>query len=216
MPIPRLVIDSTAGTTLMCLYGAEAGTDKSPYNMAGHRHPYTPVYSLLFGRLRDKPMRMAEIGLAMGASAEMWCKYFQHPETVIIGFDRDEQLSRGAQERVGDHRFRTGLMDVSVDGAVRKSLEASTSGSPLDILIDDSSHNHEHQIRIIREAFPFVKSGGMLIIEDIFRSTAQEEYENLIRPELAGCTEAFFIDCEHARKWSPGWDNDRMLVLIKA
>jgi predicted O-methyltransferase YrrM len=218
MPIPRLVIDSTAGTTLMCLYGAEAGTDKSPYNMAGHRHPYTPVYSLLFGRLRDHPVRMAEIGLAMGASAEMWCKYFQHPDALLMGFDRDEQLLRGAQERVGDHRFRTGLMDVSVDGAIQGALEGAVAagGGPLDVLIDDSSHNHEHQIRIIREGFPFVKSGGMLIIEDVFRSTAQEEYEVLIRPELARCSEAFFVDCEHVRKWSPGWDNDRMLVLIKA
>jgi predicted O-methyltransferase YrrM len=106
-------------------------------------------------------------------------------------------------------------MDVSVDGSVRDALAKAATGI-YDLIIDDSSHTHEHQIRIIREALPLVKPGGMLIIEDIFRSTPEEEYEKLIGPELAACAEAFFIDCEHKNKWSPGWDNDRLLVLIKA
>jgi demethylmacrocin O-methyltransferase len=220
MPIPRLVIDSTAAPTLLCLLGHETRTDKSPYNVVGHRHPYTPVYSLLFGHLRGRPVRFAEIGLAMGASAEMWCKYFEHPDALILGFDRDQGINRVVEGRVEDSRLRTGLMDVSVDGAVRAALEgAAAAGScdaSYDVIIDDSSHTHEHQIRIIREALPFVKSGGMLIIEDIFRSTAEEEYERLIGPEIAACSEVFFVDCEHKNKWSPGWDNDRLLVLIKA
>lgn len=218
MSIPRLVIDSTAAPTLLCLFGHQTGTDKSPYNAAGHRHPYTAVYTLLFARLSRQPVRFAEIGLAMGASAEMWSKYFQHPRAQILGFDRDEEINRNAVERVNDARFRSGMMDVSLDGAVRAALEAGAGGSDsgYDVIIDDSSHNHEHQIRIIREALPFVKSGGMLIIEDIFRSTAEEEYERLIGPEIAACSEVFFVDCEHKNKWSPGWDNDRLLVFIKA
>jgi predicted O-methyltransferase YrrM len=146
----------------------------------------------------------------------MWCKYFQHPRAQILGFDRDEEINKGVAQRVNDARFRAALMDVSVDGAVRGALEAGAGDSGYDVIIDDSSHNHEHQIRIIREALPFVKSGGMLIIEDIFRSTAEEEYERLIGPEIAACSEVFFVDCEHKNKWSPGWDNDRLLVFIKA
>jgi predicted O-methyltransferase YrrM len=215
MPIPRLVIDSTAAPTHMCVIGHEAATDKSPYNPAGHRHPYTPAYSLLFGSYKHKPIQFAEIGLAMGASAELWCKYFAHPEARIFGFDRDWGLLQGVRQRVQDPRLQLALMDVSVDGSVTDAL-ANTGASTYDVIIDDSSHNHEHQIRIIREALPLVKPGGMLIIEDIFRSTPEEEYEKLIGPELAGCAEVFFIDCEHQNKWSPGWDNDRLLVLIKA
>lgn len=215
MPIPRLVIDSTAAPTHMCILGHGAGTDKSPYNPAGHRHPYTPAYSLLFGCYKNKPIRFAEIGLAMGASAELWCKYFVHPEAQIFGFDRDWGFIQGVRQRVQDERLQLALMDVSVDGNVKDSL-ANTAAETYDIIIDDSSHSHEHQIRIIREALPLVRPGGMLIIEDIFRSTPEEDYEKLIGPELAVCAEAFFIDCEHNNKWSPGWDNDRLLVLIKA
>jgi predicted O-methyltransferase YrrM len=107
-------------------------------------------------------------------------------------------------------------MDVSVDENVRDSLLYASCGELYDVIIDDSSHDHGHQIRIIHEAFPLLRPGGMLIIEDIFRATAEEEYETLIQGELGACAEAFFVECEHKYKWSPGWDNDKLLVLIKA
>ncbi len=214
--IPKLVIDSSAAPTELCMLGQTAGTDKSPYNPAGHRHPYTAVYSLLFARYKHAPIHFAEIGIAMGASLELWSKYFKHPEARLVGFDRDWGLLNHAKERVGDPRLHVGLMDVSVDENVKNSLEnAVVAGEKYDVIIDDSSHNHEHQIRIIHEAFPLLKPGGMLIVEDIFRSTAEEEYSNLIQDELGACAEAFFVECEHKFKWSPGWDNDKLLVLVK-
>ena len=217
MPIiPRLVIDSTAAPTELCLVGHKAGTDKSPYNPLGHRHPYTAVYSMLFASLKYKPIRFAEIGVAMGASAEMWSQYFRHAATKLCLFDCDRALLEAVRARVSDPRIRTDVMDVSVDGDVGRGIATAAEEEGFDVIIDDSSHNHEHQIRIIREAFAHLKPGGMLIIEDIFRSTAEQEYEELIQGELAACAEAFFIECEHKNKWSPGWDNDKLLVLVKA
>jgi predicted O-methyltransferase YrrM len=214
--IPKLVIDSSAAPTELCVLGQMTGTDKSPFNPAGHRHPYTAVYSLLFARYKHNPIRFAEIGVAMGASLELWSKYFKHPNAYLVGFDRDWGLLHHAKERVGDPRLHVGLMDVAVDENVKDSLENASAGEKYDVIIDDSSHDHEHQIRIIREAFPHLKSGGMLIVEDVFRATAEEEYSNLIQGELGACAEAFFVECEHTYKWSPGWDNDKLLVLVKA
>jgi predicted O-methyltransferase YrrM len=211
--IPRIVIDSSDANTELCRIGRATGTDKSPYNTVAHRHPYTAVYSMLFAPLKNKPIRFAEIGVAGGASALLWEIYFRHSNAEICMFDRDEELLRRAQEHVG-RRFTFALMDVSVDGDVFRAL----GNDPYDVIIDDSSHDFEHQIRIIKEAWPLLKSGGMLIIEDIFRNEPEERYATaLVETKiLESATSVYFVMCEHKNRWSPGWDNDKLLVLVKA
>lgn len=220
-PIPRFVIESTNAITELCELGQEANTDKSPFNSRGHRHPYTPVYSMLFAQYKKRPIQFAEIGIAMGASAEMWERYFDHSGTAFHFFDRDEQLLDHLKGRVQSGRVRTGLMDVAVDGDVARGLRESIGAGRdavglYDVIIDDSSHDLEHQIRIVKEALPLVKSGGLLIVEDVFRATPEEEYTKALAAELAQCSFAYFVVCEHVWKFSPGWDNDKLLVLVKA
>jgi predicted O-methyltransferase YrrM len=128
-------------------------------------------------------------------------------------FDRDQDFLTHAEKLVGS-RVKTSLMDVAVDGDVDRALKASCS-ELYDVIIDDSSHEHGHQIRIIKEAFPLLKDGGMLIVEDIFRATDEEEYTREIRDILPQCAAAYFVVCDHKDRWSPGWDNDKLLVLVK-
>jgi predicted O-methyltransferase YrrM len=210
--IPRIVIDSSDASTELCRIGRAAGTDKSPYNTVAHRHPYTAVYSMLFSSLKNKPIRFAEIGVAGGASALLWEIYFTHPNAELRMFDRDEEFLRRAHKHVGN-RFTFALMDVSVDGDVFRAL----GNEPYDVILDDSSHDFEHQIRIIKEAWPLLKPGGMLIIEDIFRNESEERYAKaLFEIEiLESAVSTYFVVCEHKNRWSPGWDNDKLLVLVK-
>jgi predicted O-methyltransferase YrrM len=213
--ISRIVVDSSDAITDLCILGQSFGTDKSPYNTAAHRHPYTGVYSMLFSMLRFKPVRFAEIGIAAGCSARMWDVYFIHPEAQIIMFDRDTKFMENADATTGP-RVKVGLMDVEVDGDVRRALQESSGGKEYDVIIDDSSHAFEHQIRIVKEAWPLLKSGGILVVEDIFRSRAEEDYVGELAAILPLCAASYFVMCEHKLKWSPGWDNDKMLVLVKA
>lgn len=211
--IPRIVIDSSDATTELCRIGRAAGTDKSPYNTVAHRHPYTAVYSMLFAPLKNKPIRFAEIGVAGGASALLWDIYFSHRDTELRMFDRDQNFLDRARNHVGG-RFTFELMDVSLDGDVSRAL----GQDKYDVIIDDSSHDFYHQIRIINEAWPCLKSGGMLIVEDIFRNESEERYTKaLFEAEiLENAATTYFVHCEHKDKWSPGWDNDKLLVLVKA
>ena len=214
--ISRLVIDSSQAITELCLLGHEYGADKSPINPKGHRHPYTPVYTMLLSSLKNRPITFAEIGVAGGASACVWSGYFTHPEARIRMFDRDEKFLAECREGVGagtgEMRLTADLMDVSVDGDVARAL----GDVEYDVILDDSSHEFGHQMRIVHEALPKLKRGGLLIVEDVFRSIAEEEYAEALKDVLPACSAAYFVLCEHRLRWSPGWDNDKLLVLVKA
>ena len=211
--IPRLVIDSSDAMTELCFLGKATGTDKSPYNTRTHRHPYTAVYNMLFSPFKNKPVNFAEIGVAAGSSAVLWNLYFKSTDTRIHMFDSDQNFLDHAKDFVGA-RCSFAKMDVSVDGDVERALKESHPGE-YDVILDDSSHNHGHQIRIIKEAFPLLRQGGLLIVEDIFRSTAEDEYTRELGSILPLCSAAYFVVCEHKDRWSPGWDNDKLLILVK-
>jgi len=215
--IQRITIDSSDAMTELCFLGKSTGADKSPYNICRHRHPYTAVYNMLFASLKNKPIEFAEIGVAAGCSAILWDMYFTSEHMRLHYFDRDASFLEHGRQMTGG-RTNYSLMDVSVDGEVVRALRQSFGEGTVqyDVILDDSSHEHEHQIRIIKEAFPLLKPGGLLIIEDIFRSTPEEEYERELLDILPQCSAAYFVMCEHKDRWSPGWDNDKLLVLVKA
>jgi hypothetical protein len=209
--IQHIVIDTTQSVTELCRIGQYFGADKSPYNTSGgHRHPYTSVYSMLLSPLRNKPIQFAEIGIAHGASVGMWTNFFTNARLCF--FDRDENfLKRIAQENGEPY---LGLMDVAVDGDITRAL--TDASGQFDVILDDSSHDFDHQIRIAKEAFPFIKPGGYLLIEDIFRTRKELDYEIALDEILAQCSMAYFVVCNHEERYSPGWNNDKILVLIKA
>lgn len=214
--IPRIVVDSSAAETELCFLGNIAGTDKSPVVSAlpRHRHAYTAVYTMLFAPLKERAIQFAEIGVAGGNSALLWHMYFKHPGTVVHMFDRDQKFLDDAKQLVADPTMKFSLMDVGVNGDVARGLKESNAGL-YDVIIDDSSHEHGHQIRIVKEAFPLLKQGGILVIEDIFRSTPEEEYTRPLGAIIHQCSAAYFVQCEHKDRWSPGWDNDKLLILVK-
>lgn len=210
--IQHIVIDTTQSITELCRIGQYFGTDKSPYNRVpgGHRHPYTSVYSMLLSPLRNKPIQFAEIGIAYGASVGMWSNFFTNARLCF--FDRDENFIKRIRQENGNPYL--GLMDVAVDGDVTRAL--TDASGQFDVILDDSSHDFNHQIRIAKEAFPFVKPGGYLLIEDVFRTRNGIDYEVALEEILEQCSMAYFAVCNHEERYSPGWNNDKILVLIKA
>ena len=45
-----------------------------------------------------------------------------------------------------------------------------------DIILDDSTHNFKDQIKIIKNVHQYLKPGGILIIEDIFKKYDEKQY----------------------------------------
>ena len=125
-------------------------------------------------------------------------------------FDRDAHFLRNADGITGP-RVICKITDVRD----KDCLGESFGDMEYDVIIDDSTHDIEDQITIIRTLFPKVKSGGFLIIEDVFREKDEKEYQDQLVDIIPQCSAAYFVVCEHKDRWSPGWNNDKLLVLVK-
>ena len=213
MPIPTLVIDSSKCLTDLCIIGSNCRTDKSPLNQLGHRHPYTPVYSLLLSSFRYQNIKFAEIGVANGASVLMWNMFFE--KGTFYFYDRDQNFLDNAKKIVPTQNNTFGIMDVIKPESIKECLESACVDGKLDILLDDSSHNPNDQYHIIHESLPYIKSGGMIIIEDISRDEAEESYIKILKDIYDEFSFVSFILTEHQNKFCGEWNNDKLLVLIK-
>jgi len=219
--IQHIVIDSTGAYTELCQLGKACNIDKSPYNDMGHRHPYTAVYSMLFAPLKNKEIMFAEIGVAMGGSVVLWWKYFSKAHFSF--FDRDQNLLNNVNTlHFPSRQPYTGLVDVRVDGDIGRAIMNAcmhyNNGSEprmFDVILDDSSHDYADQIRIIKECWPHIRSGGYMIVEDIFRKIPESDFERDLDSILPECSDAYFVICNHEERYSPGWNNDKILVLVK-
>jgi len=210
MKIQRLVVDSSGFRSILCELGAHFNADKSPYNKHPqmHRHPYTAVYQQLFAPLKNKNINFCEIGVAGGASAMMWMNYFKDANFLFM--DRDQNFLDNIN-KVNHPRMKTKLVDVGVDYSVADCVR----GENLDVILDDSSHEFDHQIRIINESFSSLKSGGIIVIEDIYRDADENKYNKSLEYLLPRCSFASFYICNHENEWTPGWNNSKLLVLVK-
>ncbi len=208
-----ITIDSTDCRTTLCRICAESGTDKCPYNLHGHRHPYTAPYSLFFEPLKHKPIKFAEIGVFRGASVRAWREFFS--QARIYGYDRDVPNLQFIQAQNFPNVFLD-IMDASSQESIKQKLqEATQDGELFDVILDDASHDPADQSAVIRTALPFLKQGGLLIIEDIFRERPTKPYEDAFREVQDLVSFHTFIVCDHNLRYSPGWNNDKLLVFVR-
>jgi len=108
-----------------------------------------------------------EIGVFEGGSiallADIW------PTAKLVGIDK-----RGKNPAVLRHLERFNYMnrvklyyDTGQDDAKRiEQIIASEFNSPLDIIIDDASHEYELTKRAFEITFPHLRAGGLYVIED--------------------------------------------------
>jgi len=210
MHINSIEIDSTKSRTDLCNLGALYPTDKSPYNSHSglHKHAYTSIYNLLFSHIRYNNIRLGEVGVLDNMSMLSWRKYF--PNAKLYGYEWfDSRLNKALADRINNSVYMK--MNIEDVNSIEECL--SLSGSEFDILIDDSTHVFKDQINFINVAYKHLKPGGFLIIEDIFISENEKRYAENIDHIKDYFSSATFIFANHALKYSPGWNNDKLLVL---
>lgn len=153
--------------------GLKTQTDK-----ASGSHGYLDQYERIanLSELRNKDMKMLEIGVLNGASIRMWAEYFEKGK--IFGMDNlevdvhlgsDWKREQNAvlysdmmkeNDRISIHQY---------DQGNREHLQTFIEevGSDFDFIIDDGSHFQEDQMVSFAFLFQHLKSGGYYIIEDV-------------------------------------------------
>jgi len=183
------------------------GTDKGTMD---YGHHYTTLYHELLDELSKRHVKMLEIGVAdprfPGASLKMWKEYF--PDIELIGYDINPDAKNFEQDGVsvfiGDQNNPADLEEC-----------IKTYGGDFDIIIDDASHQFEHQINVILNTIPFLKTGGILIIEDIFKSINESDFEEKILPVKKYFHSISFVETNHELQYTGGWDNDKLLIFYR-
>jgi SAM-dependent methyltransferase len=135
--------------------GRRYGTDKAK------RHNFTPFYERYLEPVRGVVTRVLEVGVQRGPSLRMWRDYF--PNATCYGVDIDPRAMIA-----GEDRIVTVLGDQSTPAGV--AAFAAEIGGDFDLVIDDGSHLHGHQMVTLGGLFPLVRPGGHFVLEDLHTS----------------------------------------------
>jgi len=144
----------------LCDLAAKHQTDKGPFQINASVSPkaYTKHYADWFRSVKNEPFNFLEIGVKGGASLRMWKEYF--PNAQIYGIDIKPKCKQHEEDRIeiftGDQKDKGFLEEVARQIGV------------LHIVLDDGLHTSASHIPSFEALFPYVISGGLYIIEDLF------------------------------------------------
>ncbi len=129
----------------------------------GDIHSYLNTYESILSPYRLTAKHILEIGLFNGASLLLWEQYF--PGTVH-GIDCSETPHDGMADlrpliAEGTHNIH--IMDGTSESAIQKEF----GDMKWDVVIDDGSHQLEHQLQTVNIFKHRLSENGIIIIEDI-------------------------------------------------
>lgn len=126
--------------------------------------PHSDLYGVLFSNFQDQAICFLEIGVNKGGSIPVWEEYF--PNATLLATDIKPDCLLRATER-------TKISLVDQFDAEAMTAYADEHG-PFDVVIDDGSHYSSHQILTLETLWPYMKPGGLFIIEDTETSYIEE------------------------------------------
>lgn len=209
-------IDYKGASSELCEIGAFYDTDKSSQrkNVTSdrHCHPYTLFYNSLFKDKRNENLVIAELGILYGSSLLMWKDYFAN--ATLYGFEYNTDLIDSFKKKYNNDRIHLTRLNVFNQSSIVKAFHSTNV--KFDLIIEDTTYQFEDQLRVIENVHPYLKPGGMLIVEDIFKSYNEQDYFDRLKPILDQFQDYYFVSMDHKNRCSTGWDNDKVLVLVKA
>ena len=200
-----LNLDYKALKTDLCVIGAKYDTDSSSQreNVSAERHchPYTIFYDSMFKHMREAEVSIAEIGV--GGSTRMWTEYFKNSK--VYGFDTNTNVDISGVIMTE--------MNVNHDDSIKGAF--STVGQMYDLIIEDTTHFFDDQLKVIKNSLDYLNPGGMIVLQSVYKHYEEWWYAKLMADILEEFQEKYFITFKHERQCSTGWDNDKILVLVK-
>jgi 2-polyprenyl-3-methyl-5-hydroxy-6-metoxy-1,4-benzoquinol methylase len=140
-----------------------SGTDKNT------THSYGELYNMILSGLETKEnVSILEIGILSGAFLKVVAEFLPHAS--IYGIDITLDNIKYDLNTPQFHIYK-------MDGTLRSSAEKLNQS--YDIIIEDGSHTPEDQVKTLDAFAPYIKPGGMYIIEDISEQGFQELHSKL-------------------------------------
>lgn len=165
------------------------------YGSDKDRNGYTPLYHTLFNNIKNSNLLIGEIGIGTmipgvcssmvgyalenykpGGSLRAWRDYFVNSEIIGMDVQPDTQFE--------DVRIKTMLCNSTDSISVRNTMEQI--GQQFDIIIDDGSHNALDQFNTLRNFYPYLKNGGIYIIEDIYPGSEVSTNSSIVHDIIGG------------------------------
>jgi|3_EtaG_2_1085321.scaffolds.fasta_scaffold32234_2 hypothetical protein len=140
--------------------GRKYGTDKAT------THTFTEkIYGPLLENRKDTKINLLELGAGrVGGSHKMWKEYFTRGEIYCLDpfFLPDQKVTIAELEACGVHVVRGNQLR-------RDDLHRIGSAAPegYDVIIDDAAHMPDAIQLSLAILFPYLKSGGLYIVEDL-------------------------------------------------
>ena len=132
------------------------GTDKQSNHNYGDA--YERIIRTIVPDVRVSPREgvrlMLEVGVADGSSLLAWREIF--PCALIVGMDI-HHADRAHGDRI---EFRRG------DQRIRQDCENAAAGRQFDLIVEDATHVLENTLLTLFWLWPFVKPGGLYVVEE--------------------------------------------------
>lgn len=164
-------------STPLCEIMGRNKSDKGHENITNSWHNYTTFYYSIFKELREKKLRIFELGLGTnntnipsnmgsngrpGASLYGWQEFF--PNSDIFGADIDTDILFNTD------KIKTFYCDQTNPEIIKKMWDEPELYEKFDIIIDDGLHKFNANVCFFENSIHKLKQNGFFIIEDIFNS----------------------------------------------
>ena len=151
-------------------------TARGPLHHYHSGHSYERLYPVYLSGLRDRSVRLMEIGSFRGDSLRLWWSYFDVPSTFVLvdlkpQWDTIDQVANDLRRQHKGRRHNWTLLKADQGNttalrAVARQARAfvpypsgSQGAGSFDVIVDDGSHFCEHIIRSFEQLFPLLVPG---------------------------------------------------------
>lgn len=138
-------------------------TDKaSKHPVKGH--DYAQFYDRFFTPVRNKPIKLVEIGVGGAQSIRSWLDYFSVAK--VIGVDNVQNTNPWNTVGQNPHARYKFVYGDQTCTTFWKCFVADY-GTNFDVFIDDGGHFANQVVTTFESMWPHVKGGGLYCIEDL-------------------------------------------------
>ena len=165
---------------------------------------FDEFYDALLSPRKETANNILEIGVQGGGSIALWKDFFTTAQ--IYGIDIDAVGAKFLQEP---------RVTFIQDNAYSKKVSESFVDEFFDVIIDDGPHTYESMVYFLQNYLCKVKSGGVLILEDVIDKIWTPKLLDLINPAVGKIT---VYDMRGKQKTSgllEAWKNGLDVIVVE-